>query len=147
MTKARRTRSNFSQQFSAILQIEFDLVAKLVAKRSCREVAMCANVCNFRLSNFEQNEPLQLIFLCDFMLKVAVDSDQACLICATISLAIFFLNIKCQWLRQQLHKIAMCAITLKESCWLCFLTLKGNFPYFLTSATCGQFHRLLSKSG
>ena len=86
--KACRTRSNFSQQFSAILEIEFDLVAKLVAKRSCREVAMCANVCNFRLSNFEQNEPLQLLFLCDFMLKVAVDSDQACLICATISLAI-----------------------------------------------------------
>ena len=50
---------------------------------------MCANVCNFRLSNFEQNEPLQLIFLCDFMLKVAVDIDQACLICATISLATF----------------------------------------------------------
>ena len=54
-----------------------------------RDVAMCANVCNFRLSNFEQNEPLQLIFLCDFMLNVAVDSGQACLICATISLAIF----------------------------------------------------------
>ena len=58
-----------------------------------------ANVCNFRLSNFEQNEHLQLIFLCDFMLKVAVDSDQACLICATISLAIFKKVIKCQWLR------------------------------------------------
>ena len=87
--KARRTRSNFSQQFSAILEIEFDLVAKVVAKKNCREVDMCANVCNFRLSNFEQNEPLQLIFLYDFMLKVAVDIDQACLICATISLATF----------------------------------------------------------
>ena len=64
-------------------------MAKLVAKKSCREVDMCANVCNFRLSNLEQNEPLQLIFLCDFMLKVEVNSDQACLICATISLAIF----------------------------------------------------------
>ena len=60
-------------------------MAKLVAKRSCREVDMCANVCNFSLSNLEQNEALQLIFLCDFMLKVAVDNDQACLICATIS--------------------------------------------------------------
>ena len=85
LSKARRTHGNFSQQFSAILEIEFDLVAKLVAKRSCREVDMCANVCNFRLGNFKQNEALQLIFLCDFMLKVAVDSDQACLICATIS--------------------------------------------------------------
>ena len=55
LPKARRTRSNFSQQFSAILEIEFDLVAKLVAKKNLREVAMCANVCNFRLSNFEQN--------------------------------------------------------------------------------------------
>ena len=64
-------------------------MAKVVAKKSCREVDMCANVCNFRLSNFEQSEPLQLIFLCDFMLKVAVDIDQACLICATISLATF----------------------------------------------------------
>ena len=88
-SEARRTRSNFSQQFGAILEIEFNLVAKVVAKKSCREVDMCANVCNFRLSNFEQNEPLQLIFLCDFMLKVAVDIDQACLICATISLATF----------------------------------------------------------
>ena len=44
---------NFSQQFSAILEIEFDLVDKLVAKRSCREVVMCVNVYNFRLSNFE----------------------------------------------------------------------------------------------
>ena len=88
-SEARRTRSNFSQQFSAILEIEFDLVTKVVAKKSCREVDMCANVCNFRLSNFEQNEPLQLIFLCVFLLKVAVDIDQACLICATISLATF----------------------------------------------------------
>ena len=41
---------------------------------------MCAHVCNFLLSHFEKNGPLQLIFLCNFMLKVAVDSDQACLI-------------------------------------------------------------------
>ena len=74
-------------------------MAKLVAQRNRREVSMCANVCNFRLINFEQNKPLQLIFLCDFMLKVAVDSDQASLICATISLAIFKKVIKCQWLR------------------------------------------------
>ena len=99
MATARRTRSNFSQQLSAILEIEFDLVAKVVAQRNHREVAMCANVCNFRLSNFEQNEPLQLIFLCDFMSKVAVDSDQACLICATTSLAILKKITKCQWLR------------------------------------------------
>ena len=50
---------------------------------------MCANVCNFGLSNFEKNGPLQLFFLCDFKLKVAVDRYQTCLICATISSAIF----------------------------------------------------------
>ena len=35
---------------------------------------MCANVCNFGLSNFEKNGPLQLFLLCNFMLEVAVDS-------------------------------------------------------------------------
>ena len=50
---------------------------------------MCENVCNFGLSNFEKNGPLQHFFLCNFMLKVAVDSNQACLICATEILSTF----------------------------------------------------------
>ena len=32
---------------------------------------MCANLCNFGLSNFEKNGLLQLIVLCNFMLKGA----------------------------------------------------------------------------
>ena len=50
---------------------------------------MCANVYNFGLGHFEKNGPLQLFSLCNFTLKVAVNSDQACLICATEILSTF----------------------------------------------------------
>ena len=71
----------------------------LVAKR----IATCVNVCNFGLSNFEKNR-LQLFFLCNFMLKVAVDSDQACLICATEILSIFQKVAKVKWLSYKLQR-------------------------------------------
>ena len=61
---------------------------------------MCANLCNFGLSNFEKNGPLQLIFL----LKVAVDSDQACLICATKILSTFQKVARVKWLSYKLQR-------------------------------------------
>ena len=39
MLEACRTHGNFSQQFSAILEIEFDLVAKLSCEEYFEEIA------------------------------------------------------------------------------------------------------------
>ena len=58
----------------------------------------------FGLSNFEKNGPLQLIFLCNFMLKVAVDSDQACLIRATKILSTFQKVARVKWLSYKLQR-------------------------------------------
>ena len=59
---------------------------------------------NFLLSHFEKNGPLQHIFLCDFMIKVAVDSDQACLICATKILSTFQKVAKVKLLSYKLQR-------------------------------------------
>ena len=79
------------------------MVAKRILKKLQR-IATCANVCNFELSNFEKNRPLQLFFLCNFTLKVAVDSDQACLICATEILSTFQKVAKVKWLSYKLQR-------------------------------------------
>ena len=59
-----------------------------------------------------------------------VDSDQTCLICATISSAIFRKCLKSQLLRLKLHNIVTCANTVKKSCRLCSI----HFLYSLCSA-------------
>ena len=99
--------------FSAILDIELVLVAKVSCQENFEEIAeKLQRVRMYAILHFEKNGPLQLFFLCDFMLKVAVDSDQACLICATISSATLRKLSKFEWLRQELHKIAMWANTV-----------------------------------
>ena len=51
-------------------------------------------------------------FFFNFGYKMSVDNDQTCLICATISSATLRKLSKFEWLRQELHKIAMCANTV-----------------------------------
>ena len=63
----------------------------------------------FGLSNFEKKGPLQLFFYCNFTLKVAVGSDQACLICATKILSTFQKVAKVKWLSYKLQRFEMCA--------------------------------------
>ena len=70
---------------------------------------MCGNVCNFGFSNFAKNGPLQLISLCDFTLKVAVNSNQPCLICATKILSTLQKVSKMKWLRYKLQRFSSCA--------------------------------------
>ena len=67
-----------------------------------------ANVCDFGLRDFGVNGPLQLIFLCDFTLEVAVDRDQACLMCATKILFTFERVAKVKWLNHKLQRFSMC---------------------------------------
>ena len=61
------------------------------------------------LATLKKNGPLQLISLCDFTLKVAVNSDQACLICATKILSTFQKVSKMKWLRYKLQRFSSCA--------------------------------------
>ena len=56
------------------------------------------------LETLKKNRPLQLFFLCNFMLKVAVDSDQACLICATEILSTFQKVAKVKWLSYKMQR-------------------------------------------
>ena len=58
----------------------------------------------FFANHFEKNGPLQHIFLCDLMLKVAVDSDQACLICTTKILSTFQKVAKVKLRSYKLHR-------------------------------------------
>ena len=55
------------------------------------------------------------------MLKVAVDSDQACLICATISLAIF-----------KSYKMSVAKVTVAHNCHVCDHTEKKLQAMFYT---------------
>ena len=74
------------------------LIDKRILKK-LQKIATCANVCNF-----EKKGPLQLFFLCIFVLKVAVDSNQACLICATEILYTFQKVAKVKWLSYKLQR-------------------------------------------
>ena len=63
-----------------------------------------------------------VISVCDLWTKMSVDSHQTCLICATISLRIFEIVIKCQWLRYKLHKTTASATRLKNMLQAMFFT-------------------------
>ena len=56
------------------------------------------------------------------MLKVAVDSDQACLICATISLAIV----------KKSYKMSVAKVTVAQNCHVCDHTERKLLAVFYT---------------
>ena len=69
----------------------------------------CANVSDFLLSNFSEKAAVQLFLFRDFTSKVAVDSDQACLICATKNASTFTKVDKTMLLKQKWQRFLSCA--------------------------------------